>query len=433
VETVLGLSMTSTSVGWILVDRKKADGIPLDHDAFDTLADVAADADVSRHLAAVRGAQAIGASSGHQVCTIGVTWTDDVDAKAAALLKALPDWGFDNVVAVRLPQAAQQWARSVDRLLGAEKRSLCVIESTAVTVLSVPAGDDPVRTSVTRMRESADGLARWLAGVFDGSGFEPDSVHLLGSRGDLELTSPTLEEALPMPVVSSSDTQLALARGAALAVAKNAVTSRVSTTPAESAPASSRRRRPRFAHVGAVAALIVGAVALFAIGPEFTGQPQASQTAPAAESSVAVTSPISVSAALPATTRFASPPATVAPPPSQVPPRPLAADPPQPPAEPEAARTTEATVSAEVARVDTTPVLAAPATPAAVPQPPAATPVVASQEQIAVPPVVAPLAPVAVPAAAPSPAATPPPPAEPVVAPQDPVSAVLSPLFGALP
>ena len=60
-EAVLGLSMTSTSVGWVLLDGQDADGVVIDHDAFDVLADVAAHDDFSRHLAAVRGAQAIAA------------------------------------------------------------------------------------------------------------------------------------------------------------------------------------------------------------------------------------------------------------------------------------------------------------------------------------------------------------------------------------
>ena len=35
VQTVLGLSMTSTSVGWLLLDRQGPDSFTLDHDAFD--------------------------------------------------------------------------------------------------------------------------------------------------------------------------------------------------------------------------------------------------------------------------------------------------------------------------------------------------------------------------------------------------------------
>ena len=68
VQTVLGLSMTSTSVGWVLLDGQGPDAATLDHDAFDVQsgADGAA-GDTSQHAAAARGAQAIATASGHKV------------------------------------------------------------------------------------------------------------------------------------------------------------------------------------------------------------------------------------------------------------------------------------------------------------------------------------------------------------------------------
>ena len=36
VQTVLGLSMTSTSLGWVILDRQGPDAFTLDHDAFDS-------------------------------------------------------------------------------------------------------------------------------------------------------------------------------------------------------------------------------------------------------------------------------------------------------------------------------------------------------------------------------------------------------------
>ncbi len=324
-ETVLGLSLTSTSVDWILVDRNDTDGTALDHDSFD-IADAATGADASRQLAAVRGAQAIAASSGHQVRSIGVTWTDDVDTTAVSLLKALPEWGFDNVVAVR-------------------------------------------------------------------------------------------------SVVSSGDTQLALARAAALAVATNA----------ESDTDQPVRRKPRFAHVGAVTAVVAGAIAIFAIGPEFDGPQGATETRPAAESSSA-TSPISVSSATPAGARYMPPIAA----PSAQQASPLVADPPQVSDEPERVDTTVATAAAASPEVATPSTETPTAVPVAATQDHiAAAPVAVPQEHIALAPVAAPQAPVApVVAPPPTPFAPPPPvapPPTPAPAPQDPVAAVLSPLFGALP
>lgn len=222
VETVLGLSLTSTSIGWVLLDGPDADADTLDHDAFDLGANSPSDGDITKHTAAVRGAQSIAASTGHEVTSIGVTWTDDADAKATLLLKALPDLGFDNVVTVKLAEATRTWARAYGRTLEFEKCALCVVESAAVTALSF--GYDSVRTFSTQMRESADGLSRWLIEMFEKNKLQPDALYLIGARGDVGLIYGSVAEALPVPVDASDDAQLALARGAALAVTPKSVT-----------------------------------------------------------------------------------------------------------------------------------------------------------------------------------------------------------------
>src|SRR6185295_16529036 len=81
VQTVLGLSMTSTSVGWVLLDGQGPGAAILDHDSFDVqcTAEVAAQ-DTSAHTAAARGARAIAPASGHNVGSIQVTWTEGVEA-----------------------------------------------------------------------------------------------------------------------------------------------------------------------------------------------------------------------------------------------------------------------------------------------------------------------------------------------------------------
>jgi acetyl-CoA acetyltransferase len=103
----VGLSITATQFGWILVEGSAADGATLDHDAFD----VDADTGTSQHAVAVRGAQAIAAATGHVVRSIGVTWSDDVETVATQLLESLRASGYDNLVEVPLPNAAQGWKR----------------------------------------------------------------------------------------------------------------------------------------------------------------------------------------------------------------------------------------------------------------------------------------------------------------------------------
>jgi hypothetical protein len=442
VETVLGLSMTSSSIGWVLFDGPGADANILDHDAFDVGAGAANDGDISKQTAAVLGAQAIATASGHEVKSIGVTWSDDADAKATLLLKTLPDMGFENIVSVPLPQATRTWAQTFGPTLGFEKCAVCIVEPSAVTVLTF--GFDTVRTAGSHMRESVDGLGRWLTDVFAKSRVIPDSLYLVGSRGDLELISGTLGELLPMPIVASDDAQLALARGAALAASPEShpVDEQVTEKIVEVIPA---KRRPRFGeHARAATVLVAGVIALFALGPYFAGHPDSKPTEsrPAAN-----TAPTSVPSAVPdaATTSVSvhAVPAPAAAPPAPPAVQPLAAEPapsvapPPPPAE---VAVTED--PAEAAIVEE-PSAAEPVTaePLVAPQPPTQPAAIA-----AAPAPAAPLAPQPVPAApgpAPLPAegappqapaaAAPPGAPAPTPLPPDPVAQVLSPIFGALP
>lgn len=97
-KTVLGLSVTSAGVGWVLVDGTAAGGRPVDDDEF-----VVRDLSelVGRCLAAVRGAQAIAASSGRPISAIGVCWSEDVEGQVSALLADLRAAGFGDVRSVR--------------------------------------------------------------------------------------------------------------------------------------------------------------------------------------------------------------------------------------------------------------------------------------------------------------------------------------------
>lgn len=93
-KTVLGLSLTSGGVGWVLVDGDAPDGAPLDDDAFevDSTGELA-----DRGTAAARGARAIAASSGQEVRSVGIIWSDDVDTEARQLIASLAASGFSDV------------------------------------------------------------------------------------------------------------------------------------------------------------------------------------------------------------------------------------------------------------------------------------------------------------------------------------------------
>ena len=147
VETVLGLSITSTSVAWVLVDGSAADGPVLDHDAFD----VDAKTDTTQHAVAVRGAQAIAAATGHVVRSIGVTWTDDVEAEVRRLLESLREAGYDNLIEVPLTTAAHAWGQGSGGDTGSEipvidsaEAQVALARGAAMSVANADITDPPV-------------------------------------------------------------------------------------------------------------------------------------------------------------------------------------------------------------------------------------------------------------------------------------------------
>ena len=81
----------------------------------------------------------------------------------------------------------------------------------------VATGAGAVRTAVTDTWETAEDLVDWLRIVFRRDGWLPESLYLVGALADLDEVTQPIADALPIPVSDSGDTQLALARGAALA------------------------------------------------------------------------------------------------------------------------------------------------------------------------------------------------------------------------
>ena len=139
-DAVLGLSMTPTTVGLVLVEGQEADGATMDKDEF-AVHDrglVSAVNTSEKAAAAVLRTEAIAAARGHRLHSIGVTWSEDADTEASLLLESLSESGFDNVVAVRLPQATEALARGIASVIGHEITAVCVIEPDAVVVPACP-------------------------------------------------------------------------------------------------------------------------------------------------------------------------------------------------------------------------------------------------------------------------------------------------------
>lgn len=110
---MLGLSLTSDTVGWVLVeagDQTDTDGVLLDYDGFAGF-DICGDTQVVD--AAACGAAEIAAAHGHTVHGVRVTWTEDFASAGSDLLNELAQLGFRNVVAIH-PQDAATRANEIE-------------------------------------------------------------------------------------------------------------------------------------------------------------------------------------------------------------------------------------------------------------------------------------------------------------------------------
>ena len=222
-DAVLGLSVTPSAVGLVLVEGQDADGVTVDRDAFEVglRGRSSAVRTSEQAAAAVLRSEAIAATRGHRLHSIGVTWSDDANTEASLLLKSLTDSGFDNVVPVRLSEATEALARGIAEVIGHGTTAVCVLEPETVIALIVHLRDGAVQTSVNRRIVTEEDLIRWLSAVFTRADWQPEALVMVGSGGDDELM-PILEDALSVPVFAPAEAQLALARGAALASAQNA-------------------------------------------------------------------------------------------------------------------------------------------------------------------------------------------------------------------
>jgi hypothetical protein len=224
VDAVLGLSMTPRSLSVVVVGGASADstgnhggGGP---EAFEMIVDGSdVRAATERATAAV---EAIAASRGQRLKSIGVTWSDDADAQASLLMESLTESGFENVMPIRLPEATEALARGMADVIGYRTSAVCVIEPDMAIALVVHTDDGAVQTAINQTIDSDESLIGWLSSVFTRADWQPEALVVVGSAGGFDDVLPRLEEALSVPVFAPAEAPLALARGAALATTRNA-------------------------------------------------------------------------------------------------------------------------------------------------------------------------------------------------------------------
>jgi hypothetical protein len=330
-DLVLGLSMTSTAVRWVLVEGTTGEGATIHRDGidFDTLDEV------------------IAAVGDNRLHAAGVTWTNEAEAEASTLLEALAARDLENVIAISELEAADALTTGIADRAGYDDVAVCLIEPDAAVIAKV----NLQGATVDRIARPLDGddaveLPSSVIALLDLDEWQPEAIFVVGSADDLDVVMSSIAALTDSPVFSAAEADLALARGAALASARA-----VNTLDTPRAPLMSR--------TGALTSVLVAAVVVFvvalsaALGLRLTpgsdstpAQPQvanADAPPPAAPArSVPKAPPPSPRAALQAVARtivVAVPPAPEAPipepidePPAYVPPAPAYVPPAPPPA-----------------------------------------------------------------------------------------------------
>ena len=210
--------MTPTSVGLVLVEGNDGDGPTVERGAFEIQNSVDT-------TAAILCSEALAVSRGLRLKSIGVTWSEDVDAEASILMQTLSDSGFDNIVPVAMSEATEALALGIADALGYRTTAVCAIEPDTVITLIVhnmDTADGAVHTAFNHAIYSDESLISWLSTVFTRADWQPEALVVVGSAGDFGEVIERLQDALSVPVFSPAEAELALARGAALASAATA-------------------------------------------------------------------------------------------------------------------------------------------------------------------------------------------------------------------
>ena len=203
-DTVLGVSMAPTAVRMVLVEGENGDGATVDQDNFDLPAgdDSGPVTSANEVVSAILGTREGAAAGGYQLASIGVTFTDPVEA--AALRDALAARKVENVMLVSAFLAAAALAQTVGNRTNYARTALLYVEPDNATLAVVESGDGSI-VDVHRQPLPADDQAAVAELVTLVSGVEalaprPDAVFVVGSGVDIPMIMSALGEATTLPL-----------------------------------------------------------------------------------------------------------------------------------------------------------------------------------------------------------------------------------------
>ncbi|MCV7421351.1 hypothetical protein H7K45_12435 [Mycobacterium yunnanensis] len=205
-DLVLGLSLTTTALRWVLVEGTTGEGDPVDRGELDiTEID---DVDPDLLARAVLNPDVI---AGRQIRVVGVTSTAAAEGAASAVVDAFAARG--HVVPVSDAAAVAALADGVAALTDYDDVAVCIVEPDSAFVAVVAAGEVTVE-HVARPADRADAI-ELTSSVVAALDRALQAVFVIGSD-DVAVIVSAVEAVTTAPVFSATEADLALARGAAL-------------------------------------------------------------------------------------------------------------------------------------------------------------------------------------------------------------------------
>ena len=209
-DLVLGLSVTSTAVRWVLVEGVTGDGDAVDRGALDIVDGVEFDADAL--LTVLLDANEAVIENG--VHAVGVTWTPAAEPIAGPIVEALQEWGVLNAISVSESEAAEALAGGIADIGGYDNVAVCVFEPGYTMVAVVNA--DGVIAEPQNLPDDVELAASVIA--LDLNGRQLDAIFVVGSA-DLDPIVSSMDTVAAAPVISAAEADMAMSRGAAVASA----------------------------------------------------------------------------------------------------------------------------------------------------------------------------------------------------------------------
>jgi hypothetical protein len=203
----------------VLVEGNRADGLTVDHDVFDISAAEESANPSEQVISAILGTQQSALAGGHHLVATGVTWTDHDEA--AALREGLADHGIEDVMLVSELHAAGALAQAVGQAVAYDKTALMLVDRDTATLSVVESFDGSIVKVLSRSLHSADAMAVMTEMVtsLEAHDARPGGLFVVGSGVDVTSVKEHLEHVVSIPVSAPEDSEIALARGAAIAAA----------------------------------------------------------------------------------------------------------------------------------------------------------------------------------------------------------------------